>query len=406
METTINGVHDLGVVANMYSVFGMNGRVMTPVKKYKLDRGVLIHSCQYAMNEAMYVVVDDNMNAIKLNPYRNSESPNTDTNWDRQVNLEDDQYLVSDWFPPRIHLQENSVRPYGELYGIGYYFDESGDLVSDEIIADSEKYCAFLQRVIDEEKRVKEEASNAERKRCETEYAHLTRVDLIESYKEKRKATGNNLRAELKKHFPTTKFSVRYSSFSGGDAYDIRWTDGPTYDDVDKVADKFQLYRPDELSQGDYWDPHSTHFTRMYGDASYINCHRDISEEAISNARQKLLEYCPRLTDDNVNNMPLPMSHHSNFRDINEAARSYAWQLDMQEPAKEEPKSKPKKQTVTGEFKLIDYSEKCVAVTGDTKTIKDQLKKLGGRFNGKLSCGAGWVFPKSKVEQLKQLLGL
>ena len=41
---------------------------------------------------------------------------------------------------------------------------------------------------------------------------------------------------------------------------------------------------------------------------------------------------------------------------------------------------------------IVDYSEKAFAVVGDTKPIKDQLKKLGGRFNGKLSCGAGWIF--------------
>lgn len=55
-------------------------------------------------------------------------------------------------------------------------------------------------------------------------------------------------------------------------------------------------------------------------------------------------------------------------------------------------------------FQLVDYSEKAVAVIGDTKAIKDELKKLGGRFNPRLSCGAGWIFPKSKLEQLQALV--
>lgn len=55
-------------------------------------------------------------------------------------------------------------------------------------------------------------------------------------------------------------------------------------------------------------------------------------------------------------------------------------------------------------YEIIDYSEKAIAVCGDTKAFKDNLKSLGGRFNPRLTCGAGWVFPKSKREQLTALL--
>lgn len=55
-------------------------------------------------------------------------------------------------------------------------------------------------------------------------------------------------------------------------------------------------------------------------------------------------------------------------------------------------------------YEIIDYSEKAIAVCGDTKAIKDDLKSLGGRFNPRLTCGAGWVFPKSKREQLTALV--
>ena len=53
---------------------------------------------------------------------------------------------------------------------------------------------------------------------------------------------------------------------------------------------------------------------------------------------------------------------------------------------------------------IVDYSEKAIALVGDTKTIKDQLKKMGGRFNPKLSCGAGWVFPKSKLAEVQKFV--
>lgn len=411
MEKTINGVHKIGAVSGMFQMFGPNGTTMTPVNEYKLDRGVIVHGFGAGMSECTYVVVDDKMNAIALDPYYGNEDDTwVNTDWTRAVNLEDDKYLVGGYFSHRQKLQGNSVRPISEKFGIGFYFDESGELVSDEEIAQAEKYCAFLDRVTEAIEQAKERASNEERQHCENDFPYLTRIDNMgKDWKLIRRTTGNNVRAELKHHFPTTKFSVRYSSFSGGDEYRIEWMDGPTYEDVNAVAHKFQLYHPDELSQGDYWDPCPSHFTKMYGDASYIMVQRGISDEAVAKARAKLLEYNPNLTDDNVNNMALPFTARCRMDNLNEAARIYARELDFQEPVKEEPKKdkKTKKmQPVSGEFQMIDYSEKCVAVVGDTKAVKDQLKELGGRFNGKLTCGAGWVFPKNKVEQLKQLLNL
>lgn len=57
---------------------------------------------------------------------------------------------------------------------------------------------------------------------------------------------------------------------------------------------------------------------------------------------------------------------------------------------------------------IVDYSEKALAVFGDTKPIKEELSALGGRFNPKLTYEgekkAGWIFSKSKREQLEKLL--
>lgn len=56
------------------------------------------------------------------------------------------------------------------------------------------------------------------------------------------------------------------------------------------------------------------------------------------------------------------------------------------------------------QFQVIDYSEKAIAVVGDTRDIKDKLKALGGRFNPKLSCGAGWIFSKKQRAEVEKLL--
>lgn len=57
-------------------------------------------------------------------------------------------------------------------------------------------------------------------------------------------------------------------------------------------------------------------------------------------------------------------------------------------------------------LRLIDYSDKAFAVIGDTKPIKDQLKSLGGRFNMYLTCGAGWIYPKTKAYTVRKALNL
>lgn len=53
---------------------------------------------------------------------------------------------------------------------------------------------------------------------------------------------------------------------------------------------------------------------------------------------------------------------------------------------------------------LVDYSEKAVAITGDTKAYKNELKAAGGRFNAKLSCGPGWIFSKKAVKALEAIM--
>ena len=54
------------------------------------------------------------------------------------------------------------------------------------------------------------------------------------------------------------------------------------------------------------------------------------------------------------------------------------------------------------EIAIENYSEKSFAVFGNTKTFKDELKKLGGKFNSNLKGKAGWIFSnsnKTKVEE-------
>lgn len=57
-----------------------------------------------------------------------------------------------------------------------------------------------------------------------------------------------------------------------------------------------------------------------------------------------------------------------------------------------------------GHFQIVDYSEKAVALIGDTRQISGELKRIGGRFNPRLTCGPGWIFPAKKRAELEALL--
>jgi len=51
---------------------------------------------------------------------------------------------------------------------------------------------------------------------------------------------------------------------------------------------------------------------------------------------------------------------------------------------------------------IEDYSAKSIVVYGDTKVYKDKLKELGGKYNGNLSVGPGWIFSNKKKEEIME----
>ena len=62
------------------------------------------------------------------------------------------------------------------------------------------------------------------------------------------------------------------------------------------------------------------------------------------------------------------------------------------------------------QFEIVDYSEKAIALFGDTKEIKDLLKAMGGKFNPRLTYNgskrAGWIFAQSKRGELNRIINL
>lgn len=56
------------------------------------------------------------------------------------------------------------------------------------------------------------------------------------------------------------------------------------------------------------------------------------------------------------------------------------------------------------DLQLIPYTDKSFAVFGDTKTWKNNLLNLGGRFNRNLGGNAGFIFSNKKAEDVQQFI--
>lgn len=55
-------------------------------------------------------------------------------------------------------------------------------------------------------------------------------------------------------------------------------------------------------------------------------------------------------------------------------------------------------------MEIIQYSEKAIAVIGDTKPHAEAMKSMGGRFNRYLKCGAGWIFSTKKKAEIEAFI--
>ncbi len=169
------------------------------------------------------------------------------------------------------------------LYGVQWKIE--GETVEQETIKSLiEKAEAHEQTEKAEEERKKNEfKQGVEFQKNNTEYSHLTQIT-SNSDKEV-KIVGKNIRAELKKHFPKTKFSVRKQYYS---SYHVSWTDGPTVDEVESIINKYETSRFDSYT--DYHYSETSPFNVVYGGADYVFTHRQYSDEIIALAIKSLIE--------------------------------------------------------------------------------------------------------------------
>ena len=88
------------------------------------------------------------------------------------------------------------------------------------------------------------------------------------------KLAAKNIRIELKKNFPGTKFSVRTSHNS----VRISWENGPSVKSVEKFTSRHDSGTFDAMTDCPGWD-HSNAFGKVYGECRYVFESRDCSNE-------------------------------------------------------------------------------------------------------------------------------
>jgi len=223
------------------------------------------------------------------------------------------------------------------------------------------------------------------------------------------------IREELKKHFPNIKFSVKSSNFSMGDSVSISWTDGPTAEQVKKYSDKYQYGHFDGMT--DMYE--STNRRNDIPQTKYVSENRTISEESQKAVVEQLTPLYKEESEYEIKILANRIIYNSEIPfgavvvGIKRTGIScgsiqdfYTLDFDLSNVKAEPKQETPNFEAVEvpeGEIQIIDYSEKAIAVIGETKPIKDKLKELGGKFNFRLSCGAGWIFPKTKLEEVQNL---
>lgn len=207
---------------------------------------------------------------------------------------------------------------------------------------------------------------------------------------------AKNLRKLLKHTFPTIKFSVSKYHYNH---YTVSWTDGPTEDQVVEITRLFKNEGFDGMTDSSY--SITSPFIERYGGV-YASVSRTVSD----NSKNTELELVNSELNENYQFGDYISQHGCHAHEL---VYRRLCKKDLTPIAPEKTTKLTKSANnpgIAGNIELVAYSDKSFAIIGDTKPIKDTLKELGGCFNGRLSCGAGWIFSNTKLDTVKQTLSI
>lgn len=203
------------------------------------------------------------------------------------------------------------------------------------------------------------------------------------------KEIAAKVRSYAKKNFPGFKFSVRSEWSMYTDSMYIELKSGPCVPFVagSRSADRGYM---STMSTVKGWENELTPemFKVLDAVTTYANSFRYDDSDGMQ--------------DYYDTNFYLKIKVSDEYKVIEPKAKKSSVKPEKVEEAKEV-------EAVTVEdLEMVDYSEKAIAVFGDTKAIKEQLKELGGRFNPALNYNgekrAGWIFSKKKADEVRNLM--
>ena len=103
--------------------------------------------------------------------------------------------------------------------------------------------------------------------------------------------TAKLVRAALKDAFPGVKFSVRGKSYAGGASIDVRWTDGPTSAEVERVAKRYEGADFDGMVDLKSYITHTgPNGERVYYGADFVFCSRELSYDFLLECAETIAE--------------------------------------------------------------------------------------------------------------------
>lgn len=277
------------------------------------------------------------------------------------------------------------------------------------------------------------------------------------------------IRAELKIAFPGVKFSVTSDTYSMGNSVRIFWSDGPTDEQVTAITGKYQYGHFDGMndmyensnSRDDIPQAKFVHEERrmtpetrallepiaheMFGEKDGYN--RDhlylIYRKSSIPAGAKitgigrtdkdcgLFEDIYKITFEGGTPYPdykpkqmVEASETTALKDEIQKTVEFLAETDIAiyDQVTESVKEIARIQNVSidhvvnvgaliadfGAVQLVRYSDRAVALFGETKPIKDILNDAKGKFNNYLKHNGetkpGWIFPYSRLEEVKQLM--
>lgn len=203
------------------------------------------------------------------------------------------------------------------------------------------------------------------------------------------KEIAAKVRSYAKKNFPEFKFSVRSEWSMYTDSMYIELKSGPCVPFVEGSRSAERGYMS-TMSSVKAWEDELTPkvFAALNAVSNYASSFR-------YNDSDGMQDYFDT-------NFYLHIEVSDEYQVIEPKAKKSNVKVEKVEEAKE-----VKSATVEG-IEVVDYSEKAIAVFGDTKAIKEQLKELGGRFNPSLNYNgekrAGWIFSKKQTDKVRELL--